>query len=186
MIATSDKPSIGERYERAANSRDLSVRPECRTDADVLLAAAYAASGNAAASLALRFYRMRATGDKTPFRELADIAGAWLLGRSMRRGRRKLRGIEARDLATRTLFYWLNPACPVCNGLGHPLMKNAPVLNYGHDCPTCHGTGQYPVHRVVPPGTSDEARWLIDEMDRMCGIVFNDMGRLLAPSLDLK
>lgn len=185
MIATSEKPSIGERYERATNSRDLSVDAQRRTDADVLLAAAYAASGNAAASLALRFYRMRATGDKTPFRELADIAGVWLLGRSRRKGRRDLNEIQAKDLATRTLFYWLDPVCKPCNGLGHPLMPNSPVINFGHDCPVCHGTGQYPVHRIVPPGTADEARWLIDEMDRMTGIVFNDMARLLAPKLDL-
>jgi hypothetical protein len=185
MIATNEKPSVSERYVRATNSRDLSVDYSQRTDADVLLAAAYASAGNAAASLALRFYRLRATGDMTPFRELADIAGAWLLGRSMRRGRRKLRGIEARDLATRTLFYWLNPSCTACNGLGHPLMPNSPVINYGHDCPTCHGTGQYPIHRIVPPGTSDEARWLVDEMDRLCGIVFNDMARLLVNRLDL-
>ena len=185
MQQADEKMTVGEHYERATNSRDLSLRAECKTDADVLLAAGYATSGNAAASLALRFYRMRATGDKTPFRELADIAGAWLMGRSMRKGRRKLCGVEARDLATRTLFYWLSPACPSCNGLGHPLMPNSPVINYGHDCPVCHGTGRYPIHRIVPPGTSDEARWLVDEMDRMCGIVFNDMAKMLANRMEL-
>ena len=184
-MTTAEKPTIEERYIGATNARDLSLDFNKRTDADILLAAAYAAAGNVHASLALRFYRLRATGDMSPFQELTDIAGAWLLGRSMRRGRRKLRGIEAKDLATRTLFYWLNPSCTACNGLGHPLMPNSPVINFGHDCPVCHGTGKYPIHRIVPPGTSDEARWLTDEMDRMCVIVFNDMARLLVPRMEL-
>ena len=150
-MTTAEKPTISERYIGATNSRDLSLDFNKRTDADVLLAAGYAAAGNAAASLALRVCRMKPTGDKTPFRELADIAGAWLLGRSRHKGRRKLAPIQARDLATRTLFYWLNPACPPCGGLGHPLMPNSPVINFGHDCPVCHGTGKYPIHRIVPP-----------------------------------
>ena len=185
MSEVAERPGIEERYTAATNSRDLGMDPTQRTDADVLLAAGYAATGNAMATLALRFYRLRATGDMTPFKELSDIAGGWLLGRSMRKGRKKLRGIEARDLATRTLFWWLNPSCKPCNGLGHPLMPNSPVINYGHDCPTCHGSGKYPIHRIVPPGTSDEARWLVDELDRYTAIIFNDMAKRLSISLDL-
>jgi hypothetical protein len=168
---TIEKPTIEERYVRVTSSRDLSIDPNRRTDADYLLAAGYAAAGNAAASMALRFYNLR-MGDKLAIRDLSDIAGAWLLGRSMRKGRKKLRGVEARDLATRTLFYWAEPVCKPCNGLGHPLMPNSPVINYGHDCPVCHGT-------------SDEARWLIDELDRLCGLIFHDMARALSNKLDL-
>ncbi len=182
---TIEKHTIEERYVRATNSRDLSIDFNRRTDADFLLAAGYAASGNAAGSLALRFYRLGVKGDKSAIRDLSDIAGAWLLGRSMRKGRKKLRGVEAKDLATRTLFYWADPVCKPCNGLGHPLMPNSPVINYGHDCPVCHGTGKYPIHRIVPPGTSDEARWLIDELDRLCGLIFQDMARALSNRLDL-
>jgi hypothetical protein len=183
-MITTDRPGIAEQYISASNARDITVDPDKRTDADVLLAAGYAASNNAAASLALRFYRLRATGDMTPFSELAEIAGEWLLGRSMRGGRRRLRGVQARDLATRTMFWWLQPACKPCAGRGHPLMPHSPVINYGHDCPTCHGTGQYPIHRIVPAGTADEARWLVDELDRMTGIVFKDMARLLAANIN--
>lgn len=184
----SDKPSIEERYVAATNSRDLSLKPQARTDADILLAAGYAAAGNARASLALEFYRLKATGDLAEFRRLSDIAGSWLCGRSMRKGRRKMAMIQARDLATRVLFWWRAPACQPCGGRGHPLMPNSPVINFGHDCDVCRGTGQYPIHRIVPPGTADEARWLVDEVDQLCAFVFADMARLLScqmPSLDL-
>jgi hypothetical protein len=181
----SDKPSIEERYVAATNSRDLSLKPQARTDADILLAAGYAAAGNGRASLALAFYRLKATGDLAEFRALSNIAGAWLHGRSMRRGRKKMRMIEACDLASRVLFWWIGPSCTPCEGRWHPLMPNSPVINPGHDCPVCRGTGQYPIHRIVPPGTADEARWLVDEIDQHCGIIFSDMGRLLAARLEL-
>lgn len=184
----SDKPSIEERYVAATNSRDLSFKPQARTDADILLAAGYAAAGNTRASLALEFYRLKATGDLADFRRLSDTAGSWLRERSLRGGRRKMSMIQARDLATRVLFWWRSPACQPCKGRGHPLMPNSPVINHGHDCPVCHGTGQYPIHCIVPPGTADEARWLVDEVDQLCAFVFNDMARLLTrqmPSLGL-
>lgn len=182
--AIEDRPTIAERYIGATNSRDLTVNPEARTDADVLLAAGYASAGNAAASLALRFYRLKATGDMGPFSELAGIAGRWLHRRSYYKGRKHMSALQARDLATRTMFWWLNPVCKPCDGRGHPLIPNSPVINHGHNCPVCHGTAQYPIHRIVPPGTADEARWLVDEMNRQCAFVFADMARLLAPKLD--
>lgn len=188
--ANPDRPTLQEKYIAATGSRDLTLPADgsTRTDADILLAAGYAASGNTRAALALDFYRLKATGDLAEFRRLSDLSGRWLCGRSMRSGRRKMKMIEARDLATRVLFWWRSPACQPCGGRGHPLMPNSPVINHGHDCPVCHGTGQYPIHRIVPPGTADEARWLVDEMDSLCAIVFNDMARLLArqmPSLDM-
>lgn len=192
MSHTADpaKPTLQERYIAATGSRDLTLPTDVgtRTDADILLAAGYAAAGNTRASMALDFYRLKVTGDLAEFRRLSDLAGAWLCGRSMRSGRKKMKMIEARDLATRVLFWWRSPACTPCAGRGHPLMPNSPVINVGHTCGVCHGTGLYPIHRIVPPGTADEARWLVDEMDRLCGIVFQDMARLLArqmPSLDL-
>ena len=177
-------PTIGERYIGATNSSDLSLNPEARTDADVLLAAGYAAAGNKAGALALRIYRMKASGDRAAFNELASIASRWLHGRSFRGGRKRLSSLQARDLAARAMFWWLDPVCKPCNGLGHPLIPNSPVINHGHNCPVCHGKGQYPIHRIVPPGTADEARWLVDELDRQCAFVFADMARLLAPTLE--
>ena len=55
MNQTAERPGISERYALAARSSDLTVNPDARTDADMLLAAGYAAAGNEYASLALRF-----------------------------------------------------------------------------------------------------------------------------------
>lgn len=188
--ANPDRPTLQERYSAATQSRDLTLPLDgsTRTDADILLAAGYAAAGNTRASMALDFYRLKATGDLADFRRLADLAGTWLRVRSLRGGRRKMSMIQARDLATRVLFWWRSPACTPCAGRGHPLMPNSPVINPAHDCTVCHGTGMYPIHRIVPPGTADEARWLADKVDELCGIVFQDMARQLArqmPNLEL-
>lgn len=180
-----EKPGTAERYIAATNSSDLSLNPNARTDADVLIAAGLICKDDSRFDLALRFYRMKATGDMTPFRELSEIAGGWLWARSYRRGRTRLHGLQARDLATRVLFWWLNPICTACGGHGHPKMPNSPNINYGHDCGICHGTGQYPIQRIVPPGTADEARWLVDELDLFTGLVFAEMSRALAPRLEL-
>jgi hypothetical protein len=184
MTQTAERPGISERYALAARSSDLTVNPDARTDADVLLAAGYAAAGNEYASLALRFWRIKETKDLGPFRELAEIAGRWLQRRSVRGQRRRLNRIQAIDLATRTLFWWIDPVCKPCAGRGHPLRLNSPVIDTSRDCPTCHGTGKYPIHRVVPPGASDEACWLTDELDRYCRVIFDDMARLLRVQLD--
>ena len=187
MSQADERPGMAERYIGAANSSDLHLSGSegPRTDADILLAAGYATAGNAAASLALRFYRIKATGDMADFKELTEIAGRWLHGRSFRRGRKSIRRVQAIDLARRAMFWWLNPVCKPCDGRGHPLIPDTARINYGHDCPTCHGGGQYPIHRIVPVGTADEARWLVDELDRYCAVVFNNMARRLAPTLEL-
>jgi hypothetical protein len=180
-----EKPSLEERYAAATNSSDLSLNPNKATDADVLLAAAYASTNNQRGSLGLRFWRMKAKQDMAALHELAAIAGFKLHKRSKYKGRKKLRSIEARDLAARAIIWWTNPVCRPCNGLGHPLMPHSPVIHFGHDCPVCHGSGQYPLHRVVPPGCADEARWLVDEIDAMCRVVFNDMAPLMANRMTL-
>ena len=64
-------------------------------------------------------------------------------------------------------------------------MPGGHSINQAHFCEHCHGTGQTPINKIVPLGTADEARWLVDELNRFCGIVFSDMARLMAPTLTL-
>ena len=186
MSKDPEKPTISERYVAATNSRDLTLNPIKRTDADILLAAGYAASGNTAGTLALRFYRLKATGDRSDFRELVDLTGEWLRSRSNYKGRRQLSRVQANEVAARTMLWWIDNTCRVCDGHGHPKIPDAPTINYGHDCGFCHGTRKIPVNRVVPHGMSDEALWLENEIDKQCAFIFSDMAKLLAPKLNLE
>lgn len=177
MTSYSEKPGIEERYSRATTSSDLGLDEQLQKDADILLAAGMVAGRSQDAGMALGLYRMRATGDMGQFRQLAGIAGGWLFQRNRNR-RDKPSRIETLDVATRTIFWWLNPACNVCAGLGHPLYKESPTINYTVDCPACLGTGKTPIHKIVPNGWSDEARWLTDEFQRL-GTVFEAMKQKL-------
>lgn len=60
-----------------------------------------------------------------------------------------LRSVDP-DLLSPALYHYLNPTCPVCDGLGHLRMQDAPVL--GKQCHHCHGAGTWPrpadAHRV--------------------------------------
>lgn len=46
------------------------------------------------------------------------------------------------DLLSPALYHYLNPLCPVCDGLGKLRHPDAPVL--GKDCHHCAGTGKWP------------------------------------------
>ena len=46
------------------------------------------------------------------------------------------------DLLSPSLYHWLAPACPVCDGLGKRCRPGTPVLD--KDCPHCAGTGKWP------------------------------------------
>jgi hypothetical protein len=65
-------------------------------------------------------------------------------------------------------------------------MPDSPTINYGHNCIACRGTGQTPAERVVPFGQSDEALWLVGEIDKHCAFIFADIAKLLAPKLNLE
>jgi len=50
------------------------------------------------------------------------------------------RGVDP-DLLSPTLYRYLAPACPVCDGLGKMKLPDAPGL--GKQCVACNGTGEY-------------------------------------------
>lgn len=52
-----------------------------------------------------------------------------------------LRNVDP-DLLSPSLYHYLNPLCPVCDGLGKLRHAEAPVL--GKDCHHCAGTGKWP------------------------------------------
>lgn len=189
MTISTDAPpqSIGERYLHASASSDLGVRGG-RCDADVLLAAGFAAAGNVHGALALTLYRMRETRDLSGFAGLVDTSANWIMGRSLRPGRNRLPRIarvEARDVATAVLRWWLDQTCQACSGRMHPFITGTNRLDHSRDCGACHGTGKSLVDHVATQHARPHARWLAGEFDSMAGAIFGAMARLLAPRLDL-
>lgn len=177
----SDAPTIAEQYLSATNSTNLKVR-EFGCDADKLLAAGYAAGGDPARALALRLWRMRATGDTQGFEMVADVLDAWAHSRLIRQGKRV--GKHTRQAVRKTMWWWLNPRCPTCDGRGHPVIPDTPVLDDTRDCPDCLGTGQSSLERLVAEQQRELALDIRDEMDRLSAIVFSDMSRLLKKQMD--
>lgn len=182
-----DRPSVGERYLRAARTSDLRLKPG-RCDAEVLLAAAYAAAGNVNGTLALALWRMFDTGDMSSFQTIREEATNRLVRQMRRPGRDKLpplARVQAFDLAKVVMLWWLYDICRVCEGRGHPLAPGSTRVDDTRDCVACHGKKKNPIERAVNNSHSEHARWLIGDIEGLTGAVFSDMARLLKPSLDL-
>lgn len=173
--------TVFDRYIQATQSSNLTLKPNSQTDVDVLLAAGLTSSENSQMALALRFFRMKFTGDTAPFNELSTIAGHWLHHASRRRSNRCLSRAQSIDVASKTLFWWLNPSCRDCNGLGHPKLQSN-LLNYAHNCPSCNGTGKYPLTKIAPLGTAQQAHDLIDHLNSQCDTALRHMKRRLRHS----
>ena len=188
-----DAPRVEERYLRASMTSDLTTNLEHACDADKLLAAAYASMRGENSNrrrLALKVWRVGATGDLGGSHELADLMGLELVGRSMtrgylRRGTPSIPRIVGKDIAMTVIKWWSKPACPACHGRGHPVMLGTPVLDTTRNCPECHGTGKVDLARLVRTEHSDAARWLASEMESLSAMVFSDMAGLLRNRMDL-
>ena len=186
----SEARSTAEAYLSATNSSDLRVQAERFSDADRILAAAYSVSGSDRKRLALRVYRLRATGEMSGAYSVAEDMGQLLVKRTtQKRGRASSweHGVErvvAIDIAMTVLKWQHMPACPACGGRGHPVIEGTPVMDESRECPECRGTGIIPLERLVRPEYVEHARWLASEMDGLSSIVFSDMAEKLRASLD--
>lgn len=174
--------SAEERYLVACNSSDLRVLSERKTDADSLVAAAYATRGDGRRSLALRVQRLRGSARMEGAQQIADE-----LGRMLRRSipsrpaqshtRLALPRVVAIDMATIVLKWWHNKTCPKCLGRKHPLIEGTPVLNEAIHCEACGGTGELPLSKVIAPEFLVHAEWLVSEIEGLSSMIFNDMSR---------
>lgn len=176
-IADEDRRTLGESYSTAVGCG--------RTDADVLLAAGYAATHNATGVLALAIWRMKTTKTREGFEDVARRAAGWLQGQGRRHKLPALRREEALEVARIALQWWLDDTCPACEGRRHPTVKGTKQLDYGHDCKTCHGTGKIPVERIIATDRRAHARYLDNEFSAMAGGIFRDMAAVLGPKLEL-
>lgn len=173
----SDRPSISERYSRAVDATDLSVK-EAPTAADMIISAGLASQGDHTRSIALALWRMK-QGDLSSFAACCGVLGTWL---SAKADREKFKDggkhIYERVVA-RTVYWWLDPHCRHCDGRGHPVIPNTPVLDETRDCERCNGTGITPLDTMVRQEFVYAAKTLANEMDRLTADVFAQMRRLL-------
>lgn len=220
MTSIDDHPiTAADRYAKAVNSTDLSPGSEReRTDADVLLAAAYATGdtckacngtgrkggakpamgvprcevcdgrgkvANPRKQLALAAYRLGLAGDTAGLRPLIDEMDSWLLAHLAKGGNRPMPAAARQQLIRDTLKWWLDPACGYCNANGFVLVEGTSRLS-PVECDACHGTKKRSLRREIQGHRqwADHAEYLVDELDRLKGMVFGDMARMLNGRMD--
>lgn len=128
-----DKPRKATEQEIAARAEELPYRkghPDVKRARTEMLVAY---------SVALRHRAHALTG----WASAVAIMGEWA----------RLRGVDP-DLLSPSLYHFLAPTCPVCDGLGYRKMEDAPVL--GKRCHHCEGSGKWP----RPLGADRVSDWL--------------------------
>lgn len=142
-----DRPTIAERYLVASSASNLRLIDERQTAADVLMAAGHTAQRSRDADLALMIWSMRDSKRHHLFEQALTI----IIKRLHHRRRKTERiGKHAYETCGRTLWWWIEqPVCRVCDGRGHPVIDDTPVLDTSRLCPSCDGHGLEPLERVV-------------------------------------
>ena len=99
-------------------------------------------------------------------------------------GRNKVSRLDAREVAERTLHWWLQDVCSGCDGVKYERVPGTPKLS-AKLCPVCHGVGRHPIERLVKPCHIEHSRWLASELDALVAYVMADMARLLGQAMEL-
>lgn len=174
-----DSPTIQERYTRITGTSDLTVHGGKRCDADILLAAGFAAARDARGALALDAYRLSAQADMQSLARLLPAMDDMLNRYLSRGGRRPMAKAARRALVLAILQWWAHPVCSYCEGRGFDLLEGAPQLGTS-TCHACAGTGVTPLGRIVPAQLEGLAAWLAAELERMTSFIQTEMGRRLS------
>lgn len=184
-IGDTTRPTIAERYGSASETSDLRLRDDRRTDADVLLAAAYASRGDRRGMIALATYRMKLTGDRHGIAQVVEEAMGWLIGRGARSGgKAKLGRPEARHISETVLRWWLDDVCRRCHGRRYELVPGTQIVS-DNLCHTCHGTGKRPLEHMLDKKRVDSGRWLAAELDSLTSYIVADMAGVLNERLSV-
>lgn len=171
---------VREQYARATQARDLTLEPEALSDADVLLAAGYAAQGDAGRAVALTIHRALVTGSPASMHEAVDWCADWIQHRS----RKGYGRAERRDLARRVLGWVRDHRCPQCHGTGVIAVEGTGG-RLANVCTHCRGSGVVLLRECLPHKHVVIAEQLADELARLTGVVISDMARRLTLRLDL-
>ena len=183
MLPIEDRVTVVDRYQFATGSSDLTMRSTGVSDADVLLAAGFAAANDKRGEFGLLMHRMRGSGDRRGFESACAQAERWLVGRGVRQ-REKIAKRDARHIAELVVNWWLHDVCVSCQGrrwLGVPGTMRLSAT----ECHACHGSGRRPLETIIPRHHAGQARWLSAEFDSIAAYVVGQMARRIAPSLDL-
>ena len=176
--------SIQQRYLSARGTSRLRLTTTRQTAADVLTASGWVASASARRALALDVWSVLATENMRGANKVAEELSKWIRKRSFRDSKVTIRQTEALDIAMMVLKWWKRPACLVCGGHGQPRMPDSPTLDESKVCPSCNGTGQIPLEKLVKPAQLVYAEWLAGEIELMCSRVFDSIARRLRNDMD--
>lgn len=167
-MATTEKPTIDETYSRAGNTSDLTVDPEARGAADVLIAAGMVGL-SPSKSLGMALMRLHSEYDGAArLRDGATAIDVALLAARLRQlpgvvgmvtERASVWGMEqpgAKALAV--VLWWLDKRCKRCTGRLYERIPGSPGLS-NIRCRSCNGTGE--AH--LPHGS--DGRRLVNYMD---------------------
>jgi len=150
-MATTEKPTIDETYSRAGNTSDLTVDPEARGAADVLIAAGMVGL-SPSKSLGMALMRLHSEYDgASRLREDATMLDVAMLAARLRglpgvvgavTERAAVWGMEQpKDKALAVVLWWLDKQCRRCTGRMFEPIPGTPALS-AIRCRVCNGTGE--------------------------------------------
>lgn len=178
-------PSIMERYASATRSTDLTLAKLENggfRDADLLMAAGYAARQDERSRQALMLNRMLVTGDYARLPVMAEYAYRWVKHEAFRPGGtldKRINRRECIEVCTVTLKWWLRKVCPHCDGRGVELIYPGAQVTSARPCKPCEGQGRTPLDNLAGKHWQ-AARWLASEFDILIDKVERDMRAALS------
>lgn len=168
-------PSVLEKYAAATQTSDLTLR-EGRCDADMLLAAGYAAHHDEVGRQALMINRMLVTGDYSRMDVAVEYAYRWV--RSAQMGRKAALPHSDRkttmNVVNVTMRWWLRGVCPACDGRRMSLIFPGAQVTSAKLCHVCDGAGKVSLDKLAGEHWQ-AARWLAAELDRLLDKIEHDM-----------
>jgi hypothetical protein len=186
-MSSTEAPSLMERYARATRTSDLLLRETRVGDADVLLAAGYAARNNERGRQALMLNRMLFTGDYNRLDVMVEYSYRWLkseIVRARRNGLPMVNRKDGLDVCAVTLRWWLQKVCPACEGRRLELVYPGAQVTSTRACGTCDGHGRIDLDALVRRSGYakhlESARWLASEFDTCIDMIERDMRAALA------
>lgn len=162
-----DRPVLAETYG-------------CATSAGRSAAPVVGAAGMAGRLLPLGplLWRARYSLDRSVFPDLRARLMAAVVHQAVRRHWSGPERAQARNLAARTLNWWIFGLCRTCTGRRYQPIPGAPGLS-ARPCEACHGSGRLALELVIAPELLNRAREIATMLDTVDGVMQAEMARKL-------